>query len=100
MTRAWLRGGSVPSGVRLLSELPSSWAVASSLLWVQLAVSPAPTSVTVTVCPKIGTAISTAAAHASSTLDRYLVTRLRILYVSVILNIDLPLLISPFPHAS
>ena len=37
--------------------LPSSPAVASSLLWVQLAVSPAPPSVTEPSAPKIGTAI-------------------------------------------
>ena len=77
--------------MRLLSELLSSLAVASSLLRVQLAMSPAPTSVTVTVCPKIGTAISSAAAHASSTLARYLGAWPRIMDVLVILNIDLTL---------
>jgi len=65
--------------------------VASSLLWVQFAVSPAPTSVTVTVCPKIGTAISTAAAHASSTLDRYIATWPRIMDILIILNIGVSL---------
>ena len=73
----------------LLSELPSSLAVALSLLRVQLAMSPAPTSLTVTVCPKIGTAISTAAADASSTLARYLGAWPRIMDVLVILNIGL-----------
>src|SRR5829696_4287950 len=77
MTRAWLSGGSVPSGVRLFSVLPSSWAVASSLLRVQLAMSPAPTSATVTVCPKTGTATTTAAAHASTTHAAYLAASLR-----------------------
>ena len=65
--------------------------MASSLLWVQLAMSPAPTSVTVTVCPKIGTAISTAAAHASRTLAKYLAAWQRIMDVLVILNVDLSL---------
>src|SRR5215207_9188994 len=77
MTRAWLSGGSVPSGVRLFSVIPSSWAVASSLLRVQLAMSPAPTSATVTVCPKTGTATTTAAAHASTTHAAYLAASLR-----------------------
>src|ERR671910_1463218 len=99
MTRAWLRGGSVPSEVRLLSVLPSSWAVASSLLWVQLAMSPAPTSATVTVCAKTGTATTTAAAHASTTHAAYLAASLR---MSTVLNpfkgvISLP----PYPaHGS
>src|SRR5918994_4505155 len=98
MTRAWLRGGSVRSGVRLLSKLPSSFAVASSLLRVQLAMSPAPTSVTVTVCPKTGTATTTAAAHASTTHDAYLAASLR---MSTALNFLLSMsedAISPSPY--
>src|ERR671913_703500 len=98
-TRACSGGGRLPSGVRLLSVLPSSCAVSSSLLWVQLAMSPAPTSVTVVVCPKTGTATSTAAAHASTTHAAYLAARLR---MSTVLNpfkvvISLP----PYPaHGS
>src|SRR5215213_3983866 len=63
-------------------------AVASSLVLVQLAMSPAPTSVAVAVWPKIGTAKSTAAAHASSTLARYLATRPRTTDVVNILEVD------------
>src|SRR3712207_1235898 len=71
MTRAWLSGASALSGVRLLSVLSSSWAVASALLSGEhLAMSPAPTSVTdaVAACAAAPcTAISTAVVHDSST---------------------------------
>src|ERR687898_400859 len=79
-TRACSSGGRLPSGVRLLSVLPSSLAVFSSLLWVQLAMSPAPTSVAVVavVCPKIGTATTTAATHARTTHAAYRAAWLRI----------------------
>src|SRR5215207_7906651 len=82
-TRAWLSDGSVSSRLRLFNMLPSSWAVCSSKPLSHTAMSPAPTSVTVTVRPKIGTAISTAATHASITHAAYLTARLR---MSVVLN--------------
>src|SRR5215212_9498885 len=83
MARASLRNGSVPSGVRLLSVLPSSCAVPSSFVLLQSAMSPAPTSVTGVVCPKTGTATTTAAAHASTTHAAYLAAWLPI---STVLN--------------
>src|SRR5215203_1522846 len=58
-------------------------AVASSLGRVQFAMSPAPTSVTVAVCPKTGMAISTAVTHESATNTAYLAGRL---HVSTVLN--------------
>src|SRR5215212_2145201 len=51
-------------------------AVASSLVLVQSAMSPAPTSVTVTVCPKTGAAISPAVTHEKATNAAYLAKRL------------------------
>src|SRR5918993_4940677 len=96
-TLACSSGGRLPSGVRLLSVLPSSLAVASSLLWVQLAMSPAPTSVT-GVCPKTGTATTTAATHASPTHAAYLAAWLRF---STALNTVLSIFkgaISPSPY--
>ena len=47
--------------------LPSSLAVALSLLWEQEAMSPAPTRVAVAVCPEPGAAASAAATQATST---------------------------------
>jgi hypothetical protein len=49
--------------------LSNSLAVALSLFWEQLAMSPAPTSVTGSVCPTLGTAVSATAMHASSTAN-------------------------------
>src|SRR5215212_8028418 len=56
-------------------------AVASSLVLVQSAMSPAPTSVT--VCPKTGAAISTAVTHENATNTAYLAVRL---CLSTVLN--------------
>src|ERR671920_1461462 len=98
MTGACSGGGRLLSGVRLLSVLPSSCAVASSLLWVQLAISPAPTRVTGVVCPKTGTATTTAATHANTTHAAYLAAWLRI---STVLNTVLSMFkgaISPSPY--
>src|SRR5215212_858962 len=83
MARAWASGGRLRSGVRLLSVLPSSCAVPSSSEKLQSAMSPAPTSVTGVVCPKTGTATTTAATHASTTHAAYLAAWLR---MSTLLN--------------
>src|SRR5215204_5429524 len=55
-----------------------SLAVASSPVLVQLAMSPAPTSVTGVVAPRTGIATTTAATHASTTHAAYLAAWLRI----------------------